>query len=145
MPCIIPHDLGDGLLLRQATAADTEELVDCNGAATGNWETGEPDEGTAIWTRDLLEGRHPNVGPGDFTVVEDTASGAIVSSICLISHTWTYGGIPFGVGEAQLAGTRAAYRRRGLVRAQFDVIHRWSAERGQRVQVITGIPWYYRQ
>jgi hypothetical protein len=31
------------------------------------------------------------------------------------------------------------------VRAQFDVIHQWSAERGERVQAITGIPWYYRQ
>jgi hypothetical protein len=47
---MIPHDLGEGLILRQATAADTEALVDCNGQATGNWETGEPDEGTAIWT-----------------------------------------------------------------------------------------------
>jgi predicted N-acetyltransferase YhbS len=142
---MIPHELGGGLFLRQATAADTEALVDCNGAATGNWETGEPDEGTAIWTRDLLEGRHPNVSPGDFTVVEDTSSGAIVSSICLISHTWTLGGIPVGVGEAQLVGTRPAYRRRGLVRAQFGVVHRWSAERGQKVQIVSGIPWYYRQ
>ena len=31
------------------------------------------------------------------------------------------------------------------MRAQFDVIHAWSAERGERVQAITGIPYYYRQ
>lgn len=37
------------------------------------------------------------------------------------------------------------YRRRGLVRAQFDVIHQWSAARGQLVQVISGIPFYYCQ
>ena len=140
-----PRDLGDGLILRQATAADREALIDCNGAATGNWDTGELDQGTANWTRDLMQGRHPHVSPSDFTVVEDTHTGTIVSSICLISHTWSYGGIQFGVGEPQLVGTRPAYRRRGLVRAQFEVIHRWSAERGQKLQAITGIPWYYRQ
>ena len=42
-------------------------------------------------------------------------------------------------------GTDPEYRRRGLVRAQFDVIHAWSAERGELVQAITGIPYYYRQ
>jgi hypothetical protein len=140
-----PRDLGDGLILRQATAEDAEALIECNGTATGNWETGELDAGTANWTRDLVQGGHPNVSPRDFTVVEDTRSDAIVSSICLISHTWSYGGVQFGVGEPQLVGTRSAYRRRGLVRTQFEVIHRWSAERGQKVQVITGIPWYYRQ
>ena len=33
----------------------------------------------------------------------------------------------------------------GLVRAQFDVVHQWCAERGLLVQGITGIPYYYRQ
>jgi hypothetical protein len=31
------------------------------------------------------------------------------------------------------------------VRAQFEVIHALSAARGELVQAITGIPWYYRQ
>jgi hypothetical protein len=42
-------------------------------------------------------------------------------------------------------GTHADYRRRGLVRMQFEVIHQWSRERGQALQGITGIPNYYRQ
>jgi hypothetical protein len=32
-----------------------------------------------------------------------------------------------------------------LVREQFKEIHRLSEERGQKVQAITGVPWYYRQ
>jgi hypothetical protein len=48
------------------------------------------------------------------------------------------------VGRPELVGTLPEYRNRGLVRAQFEVIHRWSAERGHRVQGITGIPYYYR-
>ncbi len=50
-----------------------------------------------------------------------------------------------GFGRPELVGTEPAYRRRGLVRAQFEEIHRWSAERGEMVQGITGIPFYYRQ
>jgi len=44
-----------------------------------------------------------------------------------------------------LVGTDPEYRRRGLVREQFQVIHQWSAERGHMMQGITGIPYYYRQ
>jgi hypothetical protein len=76
--------------------------------------------------------------------VENTRTGEIVSSLNLISQTWAYEGIPFKVGRPELVGTLPEYRNRGLVRAQFDVIHRWSAERGELVQAITGIPYYYR-
>ena len=41
--------------------------------------------------------------------------------------------------------TDRAYRRRGLSRAQMELLHRWSADRGETVLGITGIPWYYRQ
>jgi len=52
--------------------------------------------------------------------------------------------VEFGVGRPELVGTDPDFRHRGLVREQFDVIHRWSAERGHKVQAITGIPYYYR-
>jgi hypothetical protein len=99
----------------------------------------------AAWVQDLMQCPHPTFSPGDFTIVEDTGSGKIVSSLCLISQTWSYEGIQFGVGRPELVGTHPEYRRRGLVRAQFEVIHNWSEERGEAVQAITGIPWYYRQ
>jgi hypothetical protein len=78
-------------------------------------------------------------------VVEDTRAGVIVSSVGLISQTWSYGGVPISVGQPELIGTRAEYRGRGLVRAQLDVVHGLSAARGQVVQAIDGIPWFYRQ
>ena len=62
----------------------------------------------------------------------------------MIAQTWSYAGIEFGVGQPELMGTHPDYRRRGLVRAQFKTIHR-SSERGESLQVIAGIPWYYRQ
>jgi hypothetical protein len=78
-------------------------------------------------------------------VVEDTNTGQIVSSLNLISQTWSYAGIPFKVGRPELVGTDPAYRKRGLVRQQFEIIHEWSRQRGEMLQGITGIPYYYRQ
>lgn len=144
------QDLGDGLILRRATSADVEALVDFDARVHSDAGWDSPDPGVAAWVRDLMAGSHPTFDVGDFLVVEDPArttdgQPAIVSSTNLISQTWTYAGIPFGVGRIELVGTHPDYRRRGLVRKQFEVLHRWSAERGELIQAITGIPWYYRQ
>ena len=50
----------------------------------------------------------------------------------LISQTWSYAGIEFGVGWPELVATLPEYRQRGLIRTQFEEIHRWSEERGER-------------
>lgn len=145
MENIILRELGNGLVLRRATAADTQALVAFNEHIHGTLERGEPDRRVGAWTRDLLERPHPTFNAGDFTIVEDVVTGKIVSSLNLIPQTWTYGGIPFGMGRTELVGTLPEYRHQGLVRAQFDVVHQWSAERGHKLQAITGIPYYYRQ
>lgn len=139
------RDLGDGLILRRSAGEDAEALAAFLGRVFENPETHEPDLPIMAWIRDLLDGTHPTFHPDDFTIVEETRTGAIVSALCLISQTWSYDGIPFGVGRPELVGTLPEYRRRGLVRQQFEVIHRWSAERGEKVQAITGIPNFYRQ
>ena len=141
----ILRDLGNGLVLRRATVADTDALVAFNAEVFREPDQQGPNEATAVWTRDMMEHRHPIVDVGDFTVVEDTRTGRIVSSLCLISQTWSYDGIPFGVGRPEAVATHPDYRRRGLVRAQFEVVHAWSAERGHKMTVLTGIPWFYRQ
>lgn len=139
------RDLGNGLILRSATAADADALADFNGHVHSDigWDT--PDLHMGPWVRDLLLKPHPTFRPADFLLVEDTATGAIVSSSNLIAQTWSYGGIEIPVGRPELVGTHPDYRNRGLVRAQFEVLHRWSAERGHKLQGITGIPYYYRQ
>jgi hypothetical protein len=141
----LPRDLGDGLVLRRSVQADAEALAEFNSEVFREPGAATPNEESAAWTRDLLRGDHPSFGQDDFTIVEDARTGRIVSSLCLISQTWSYGGIPFGVGRPELVGTHPDYRRRGLVRVQMDEVHRWSAERGELAQAITGIPWYYRQ
>lgn len=140
-----PRDLGDGLTLRWATPEDIDAIATFN-AALHTDAPGTPDPFLERWTRDLMGGAHPTTGATDFTVVTDAKrDGAVVSTLCLISQTWSYDGIPFGVGRPELVGTDPAYRRRGLIRLQFEAIHALSAGRGEQVQAITGIPWYYRQ
>ena len=139
------RDLGDGLVLRASTAADAEALAAFVGDVLRAQDSDEPSRPLAAWTRDLHDGRHPSFRPGDCTIVAEAATGAIVSCLHLVSQTWTYGGVPVAVGQPELIGTRTERRGRRLVRAQFDVVHGWSAERGHRMQVINGIPWFYRQ
>jgi GNAT superfamily N-acetyltransferase len=141
----IIQDLGGGLILRRAAVEDTEKLATFHAVVHREPGQEEPEEYVGAWVRDLMERPHPTFRPGDFTLVEDIHSGEIVSSLCLISQTWSYGGVEFRVGRPELVATRPDYRRQGLIRAQFSVIHQWSASRGEWAQAITGIPWYYRQ
>lgn len=139
------QEIGDRLVMRSASGEDTEALVNLQKHAFAHPDTGELDEGVALWTRNLMSGKHPTFRPQDFLVVEDTRTRALVSCLCLISQKWTMDGIAFGVGRVEIVCTDAAYRNRGLVREQFRVLHEWSRERGELIQAITGIPYYYRQ
>lgn len=139
------RDLGGGLILRRAVEADGEALADFNARVHSEAGPNQPDESVRAEVLDMIAGRNPAVGPGDFTIVEDRRTGEIVSSMCLISQTWSYAGIPFGVGRPELVATLPEYRDRGLVRAQFEVVHDWSARRGEAVQAITGLPYFYRK
>ena len=141
----LPKNLGNGLLLRWGTSADTQALAEFNVRMHSD-NPEQPETWLGLWTKDLMRGDHPTTAASDFTVVVDeNADGKIVSSMNLISQTWLYEGLPLAVGRPELVATDPDYRRRGLVREQFAAIHAKSATRGELVQAITGIPWYYRQ
>jgi hypothetical protein len=140
----LPINLGNGLVLRRSTPQDVKNLTDFNSRIQSDEGPDKPDERVGSWAYDLLTKPHPTFKPSDFTIVEETTTGKIVSSMNLIPQTWTYAGIPFKVGRPELVGTLPEYRDRGLIRCQFEVIHQWSTENGDKVQAITGIPYYYR-
>jgi hypothetical protein len=141
----LPRPLADGLLLRWATSDDIDALAEFNLQVHSD-DPGQPDVWLAHWTQDLMGGAHPTTRASDFTLVVDQHKGdRIVSTLALVSQEWLYEGIPFAVGTPELVGTHEDYRRRGLVRAQMNAIHEKSAARGEQVQAIAGIPWYYRQ
>lgn len=139
----LPRDLGDGLVLRFATPDDAEPLAQFTGRVFGRDNT--IDTLAVLYTRDMMRADHPIIGPANTLIVQDTHAGKIVSTTCLIPQTWTYAGIPFGVGRPEMVATDPAYRRRGLVREQFQVLHAISEAMGHLAQGITGISWYYRQ
>jgi hypothetical protein len=139
------RDLGGGLVLRRASERDVEALADFNAAVHADPPRWERDTRVEHWTRELMDGRHPWTRARDFMLVHDTAQDRVASSLCLHDLTLHYGEVSFPAGQPELVGTHPGYRNRGLVAAQMEGVHAWSEARGQLVQLIDGIPWYYRQ
>ena len=133
----ILRTLGDGLILRRAALEDAEALADHLSLVY--------EEPARVRISDLMSGRLARLRPEDFTLVEDTSTGAIVSSLNLMPQVWSYAGLRFNVGQIEEVATHPDYRRRGLVRAQMETVHQWSAQRGEKAVCINGIPWFYRQ
>jgi Acetyltransferase (GNAT) domain len=138
------RDLGAGLVLRWSTPADVEGLGRLYSLVFRPTADAPPDTVMVAWLHDLMSGRHPLIGPGDFALVEDTDRGAVVAATCLIRQDWEYEDIAFAVGRPELVASMPEYRNRGLIRAIFELIHTRSAANGQLAQGITGIHYYYR-
>ena len=137
------EQLPGGLTLHRARPEDAERIAEFNGIVHRDPGEVEPNRWVAGWARSLATRPHPTFSIGDFLIVED--AGRIVSSVNLISQTWSFGGIDVKVGTPELVGTLEEYRGRGLVRRQMEMLHAMSAERGELVQAINGIPFFYRQ
>lgn len=138
------RDLGNGLLLRWSRAEDAQKIVDTCGHVFRRAADEQPNRKVGAWLLDVLSGRHPHMGPGDYAIVEDAGVGRIVSGTCLISHEIEMEGIRLPFGRPEAVFTHPDYRNRGLVRATFELVHARSGSRGHLVQGITGIPFYYR-
>lgn len=140
----LPRPFTEGVTLRRGEPGDAEAMQAFVLDVFPD-EEGGPDVPVSIWARDLLERPHPSFDCEMFALAVDDRSGEIIASTALIPQTWTYGGIPFGVGRPEIVGTRADWRRRGLAGGLMDLVHDWSARAGDLVQAITGIPWFYRR
>ncbi len=136
-------ELEDGLVMRGATRDDAMRLADFN--TEMHTDDDEPREWMWNWTNDLVTKPHPTMKLDDIILVEDTSNGQVVSSCIYFEQTWSYCGIPVPFGRPELVSTHPDYRNRGLIRRQFEQMHRWGDERGHLVLGITGIPFYYRQ
>lgn len=141
----VPRDLGDGLLLRWSRPADTNGIKALTSNVFRDTEDEPPSAMMNYYAGDLMRGDHPLMSSQDFALVEDAETGRIVACSCLLRQTWSMGGVQFPVGRPELVASNPAYRRRGLIRAIFGAIHARSAARGDLVQGITGIPYFYRQ
>ena len=69
----------------------------------------------------------------------------VVSTATLLDETVTLGGVELPAGQVELVATDRDYEGRGLVRALMGWCHARSAALGQVVNVMVGIPYFYRQ
>ena len=66
-------DLGDGLICRWSTEADTEKIASLMANVFREEATDPPNLGAADETRLLMGGTFPFMGPGDYAIVEDSS------------------------------------------------------------------------
>ena len=149
-PKKVLKDLGDGLIMRSAVREDADALAEfcaqvfMDEPLAESSGTGTEAYWIANWIRDLLGKPHPTLKPDDIIIVEDVEKGCIASTTTYLTQTWSYDGVEFEIGRPEIVGTDRKYRNRGLVREQFELMHRWAEERGHLIQVVLGIASYYR-
>jgi predicted N-acetyltransferase YhbS len=128
----MPQPLPGGLLLRPAQPADLDQIAALL--------TERSDADDAADHRLVVE--DPDAGWESCAVVVD--GDRVVSTATLLDETLILGGVPIPAGQVELVATDLAYEGRGLVRALMDWAHDRSARRGHLVQVMIGIPYFYR-
>jgi ribosomal protein S18 acetylase RimI-like enzyme len=124
-------ELSDNLVLRDAVADDLEAIVALEVAAFG--------EQDAAAVRTYFTA----LGPQSWTVV--CHERQIVSASARIPHRFSLDGVEFPGAQIEYVATDPAFRRRGLVRAQFDRHHHRSEAAGDLAQFVGGIPYLYRR
>jgi hypothetical protein len=123
--------LAGGLVLRAALEADLPQV----GALLA--ARGDPEDAEDL---DLVVA---DAGLGSTGVVVD--GERVVSTVTLLDETLSMGDVDLPAGQIELVATDTRYEGRGLVRALMGWAHDLSARRGHVVQVMVGIPYFYRQ
>ncbi|HEY3548370.1 MAG TPA: GNAT family N-acetyltransferase [Propionicimonas sp.] len=127
-----PVGLPGGLTLRTARPGDLAQIGDLLA------ERGEPAD--SLDHRLVVE--DPDLGWDACAVVVD--GDRVVSTATLLDETLRLGEVVLPAGQVELVATDVAYEGRGLVRALMGWAHERSAARGQVLQVMIGIPYFYR-
>ena len=115
---------------------------------------GRPEDLAQIGTL-LAERGEPEDAVDHRLVVEDAALGwescavvvdgdRVVSTATLLDETLRLEDVVLPAGQVELVATASDYEGRGLVRALMGWAHARSAARGHVLQVMIGIPYFYR-
>lgn len=123
--------LPGGLVLRPATPADVAS------AARLLVNRGDPADAVDLELVIRTEG-HDGVA-----VVVD--GDRVVSTLTLLDEVVHIDGVSVPAGQVELVATESGYEGRGLVRALMAWGHERSRARGHLLQVMIGIPYFYRQ
>jgi predicted N-acetyltransferase YhbS len=135
----------DRYLVRPGRASDAAELARLQASVQLQTVTGgQPHPGIAAWVEDLLDG-HPSVAPDDFLVAVDTATDRPVASLVGLRQDWSLAGIRLPVVQIELVGTAPEHRGNRITERLFAALHQRHAADGVPIQVIEGIPYFYRR
>lgn len=131
--------LPDGLVLRRAGAPDVDAIATLNVSLFGAQE--------AVGIRALFaEGSETEwlviaAGPD----AEQPGHGTITAACARIPHDFALDGVAIPGSQIEWVTTDPEFRRRGLIRTLFEAHHRRADERGELLQIIGGIPYFYRK
>ncbi|KAF9908171.1 hypothetical protein EC991_010192 [Linnemannia zychae] len=152
-------DLGNGLIMRWSTSADSKNVQELVGDSFKWLLFGKPlipgvipgpNEILKAGARRLLSGVNATMNEFNYALVEDTTrkdgKNPIVACVSIHRVRAYYGSVKLFFGKPELIATDPEYRNRGLVRKLlFEMIHPESEARGDSLQFIPGIPHFYRQ
>jgi GNAT superfamily N-acetyltransferase len=124
-------ELPDGLVLRTAGPADLP------GASRLLAARGEPADAVDL---ELVVG---TTGGDGVAVVVD--GDRVVCTLTLLDEVVHIGRVAVPTGQVELVATDPEHEGRGLTRALMAWAHDRSRERGHLLQVMVGIPYFYRQ
>lgn len=130
-----PQNLSDGLVLRNATKKDLPAILEHFRIVHGLVIIDE--------MRALLE-HNPRLSWEDTFIITTPESGEVVSCTILLQNAWTLDGIEVPTAEMEAVGTLESYRHRGHMRILNGEFERRVAELKPAIQVIAGIPNFYR-
>jgi predicted N-acetyltransferase YhbS len=88
---------------------------------------------------------HPERRLEEFQIVEDTATGEVVSTSCCFPWHLRFAGVDLQAVQLEMVLTHPRYRRRGLVHRQIERLHQIVEDRGYDLIILWGLPYYYRQ
>jgi len=131
--------LDEGMVIRRAEPADVDAVVALNVEVFGAQD--------AAGVRALLTGALDVewlvavAGPD----AERPGAGTVAAACARIPHTYDLDGTRVRGSQIENVTTDERYRRRGLVRALFDAHHQRADDAGELLQVIGGIPYFYRK
>ncbi|SDS87662.1 GNAT family N-acetyltransferase [Actinoplanes derwentensis] len=129
--------------IRPGRATDVTAIAELQASVQLQDRTGgKPHPQIASWVEDLMAG-HPSVRPEDFLVAEQ--DGRVVASLVELRQEWSLAGVRLPVAMIELVGTVPEHRGNRLTDRLFEVLHRRLADDGVPLQVIEGIPYFYRR
>jgi GNAT superfamily N-acetyltransferase len=87
----------------------------------------------------------PGSSYSNYYIVEDTDAGRIAATSCLIPWEISFDGVNLRAAMLEMVLSHPDYRRQGLIRKLIGHFHEESAAGNYDLNIITGIPYYYRQ